>query len=646
MTTVDISQDPVFGIGYSSTSSSGSLWSNSGFQYEWAVAGKPFLSVASDEYQMIRSFVQVNKQQFDNRDDPGEQTLTGWWIRSQRDFSCGAGQLFFEANQAQQSLQDARVLRKFYSSRGVDVWTPGEATLLPAMSLVSGFTSVGTTDIVSADDGSTSYIYGLTGTGVASTQVKRWDGTTVSAVTGWTAAPTSLASTGNAVLGFHSTGIDISNASGSTVTQQWTHALGAGYGWWVKERIIAAFGSDLYALPLGRATGSAPFAVITSGASTDKICAGEGGWTWTSVTAAPGAILAAGYRGSRSAIYSFSVSNTGVATPLSSPVTVAEMPNGEVIKGIRVYLGAFITIVTSSGVRIGTVSADGTVTFGPLTYSNSTVYGDIAAYDRFIYVGASDVGNGTAGCIRIDLSEMDDAGRCAWANDVDTGVTGDVDAVYMFGTTDRVIIGINASGVYQSSTTVLAATGELVTSKIRYSTLEPKTFQLMSVKGTTTDGTIAVSSLDIDNDPTSLYTLSSSSTAEFGLSNTDPVEYFSAKFSFTRSSTDSTKGPTLRGWQTKALPAVTRKQQWRLPLLCFDNEQDRFGNKSGASGSGLSRYQALRAALLTGVPVILQDLVGGESFTVLVEDVQFVQTSPPRNASGFGGVAIIVCREL
>jgi hypothetical protein len=364
------------------------------------------------------------------------------------------------------------------------------------------------------------------------------------------------------------------------------------------------------------------------------------------VTAAPGAILAAGYRGSRSAIYSFKLKDDGTVDALAAPVTVAEMPNGETISGIRVYLGAFITIVTSSGVRIGTVSADGTCTFGPLTYSNSTVYGDTAAYDRFIYVGASDVGNGTAGCIRIDLSEMDDAGRCAWANDVDTGVTGAVDAVYMFGTTDRVIIGINASGVYQSSTTNLVATGQIIASNIRYSTLEPKTFQLMAAKGNTVNGSISIYSTDYEGYSTSLYVLSAAESAEFGFNDTSPTEYVTIRFDFARSSTDSTKGPSLRGWQTKALPAVARKQQWRLPLLCFDNEQDRFGNKSGAGSSAIERYQSLRAALLNGLPVLLQDLVSSESYNVLVDDVQFVQTSPPRNASGFGGVAIIVCREL
>lgn len=636
MTNYDISEDPVFGLGYAGTSID--IWSNSGFNYEWAIAGKPFLSIASDEFQSIRSFVQVNKQQFDNKDDPGEQTLTGWWLRSQRDFGCGAGQSFFEPTHTHESAQDSRIMRRFYTSRGVDVWTPGEASLLPSMSQV--FSASGDTDIVSADYNNTSYVYGLTGTGV-----KRWNGTTVQTITGWTATPTALASTGDAVLAFHSTGIDISYASGTTVSQLYTHSLGVGDGWFVKERIIAAFGSSLYELPLAKSSGSAPWNIGTS----DLIYDPGSGWTWTSAVAAPGAILVSGYRGSRSAIYSFTVKANGDVDALTAPVTVAELPNGEIIRGMRTYLGAYIILATSSGVRVGTIGNDGvggaSVTYGPLSYTG-TAYGDIAAYDRFAYVGVADAGNGTAGCIRIDLSEIDQYGRAAWANDVDTGVTGEVDAVYMFGTTDRVIIGVNNQGVYASSTTQLVSSGELVTSKIRYSTLEPKTFQFAAVKGDTVNGNIVVQSIDVSGGISNLYTMSASSTSEFGFPSTEPSEYVSLKFTLNRDSGDATKGPVLRGWQTKALPAVKRKQQWRLPLMCFDMEQDRFGNKSGFTGNALARYQSLRAALINGIPILIQDLIAGESYTVLVEDVEFYQTSPPHNASGFGGVAIVQCREL
>jgi len=50
--------------------------------------------------------------------------------------------------------------------------------------------------------------------------------------------------------------------------------------------------------------------------------------------------------------------------------------------------------------------------------------------------------------------------------------------------------------------------------------------------------------------------------------------------------------------------------------------------------------------LLSGEPIVLQDLTYREQWTVLIEDLQFIQTSPPRNASGFGGVLVVTCREL
>ena len=628
MTNYDITEKSVFSLGYESPLSD--IWTNTGFQYDWAIAGRPFLSIASDEFQLVRSFVQVNKQQFDNRAEPGEQTLTGWWLRSQRDFSIGAGQEFYEPAYGQQVAGDERISRRYWTSRGVDVWTPGKVSLLPKMNLL--FASTGDTEVVTASNGTTSFIYGLTGTGVS-----RSNGTTTTSITGWTATPTALASTGNSVLGFHSTGIDISAASGTTATSLWTHSLGAGDGWWVKERIIAAFGKDLYELNLDGGS------ITTS----DKIFSPSGtGWTWVSACAAPGAILVAGYRGVQSAIYKFTLKTNGQADDgLAAPVTVAEFPTGEVIRDIKTYLGAYLLIVTSAGVRIGTVDAEGNVNYGPLTYTGNA-QGHSFAYDRFFYVGVTDAGNGTSGCIRIDLSEIDPSGRAAWANDVDTGATGEIDAVTGFGTTDRIAIGVHGSGVYLASATELVSTGNLVSSRIRYSTLEPKTFQLASVKGETVNGSIQIFSIDTDNDETSLYTLSAASTAEFGLNPTDPNESLSLKFVLNRDPADATKGPTLRGWQTKALPAVLRKQQWRLPLLCFDSEQDRFGNRHGHTGDALQRYRTLRASLINGIPVLLQDLISGDSFTVLVEDVQFYQTSPPHNANGFGGVLIVQCREL
>jgi hypothetical protein len=76
------------------------------FAYEWAVAGQPFLGVASDEFPMIRAFTASAKEQFDNQRDPGEQSLSGWWLRSQRDFSGGAGITYLEP------ADDERTMRR------------------------------------------------------------------------------------------------------------------------------------------------------------------------------------------------------------------------------------------------------------------------------------------------------------------------------------------------------------------------------------------------------------------------------------------------------------------------------------------------------------------------------------------------------
>jgi hypothetical protein len=80
--------------------------------------------------------------------------------------------------------------------------------------------------------------------------------------------------------------------------------------------------------------------------------------------------------------------------------------------------------------------------------------------------------------------------------------------------------------------------------------------------------------------------------------------------------------------------------------MVFDSETDRFGQKQGYPGFAMTRWQNLRNALIAGTPVVLQDFLAKETYTVLIEDIQMVQTSPPRQQSGLGGVLVVTCREL
>ena len=622
----DITESTLLDIGVSYSASLTSFTLGA-FAYEWAIAGQPFLGVASDEFPLARGFTASNKEQFDNQRDPGEQSLTGWWLRSQRDFSGGAGITFLEP------ADDERTMRRFASSVGVDCWTPGEFKLLRSMSLQDA--STGSARCVSVVSGSTNYVYLTT-----NSKVYRSTGSGSSTeITGWTANPSWLVSTGDGVWGFHSTGIDFAAAGGTTATSKWTGAASAGKGWWVKQRLIAAYGAALY--ELGGFTGGAlPSALYTHPQS---------GWVWTAAVDSPGAILVAGYSGNASAIYKFTVDETdGTLPALTSAVTVAELPVGEYVTGMFSYLGAYLILGTNKGVRVAQVSDQGQVTYGPLSYESSSPVEFFTGFDRFVFAGVKDTIDGKSGVVRLDLSDLDASGRAAYSLDVSTGVTGSVDGVCLLGSSDRVCVGVNGSGTYITSASTLVSSGTLVTGQVRYNTLENKSFRFLNVRRFgELKGTVAVSTVQQGGTEAAIYTFpEGSANTEVQVVPSAPVESLGLKFVLTRSSSDTSKGPVIRGWQFKALPAVVRKQVWRLPLMCFDSEQDRFGQRMGYPGFGMTRWQNLRNALLAGTPVVLQDFMAKETYTVLIEDIALTQTSPPRQQSGLGGVLVVTCREL
>ena len=92
--------------------------------YDIAIAGQPFFLETSDETPYRRVTAQYRKQQLDTTREPGEQTLTGWWIRSQSTFHLGQGIRFFEP------AQDESLRFQYTYSKGCDVWSKGQVTLL------------------------------------------------------------------------------------------------------------------------------------------------------------------------------------------------------------------------------------------------------------------------------------------------------------------------------------------------------------------------------------------------------------------------------------------------------------------------------------------------------------------------------------
>lgn len=113
------------GIPYTLSNPSGSTtYSATGEAYDIAINGLPFFLNSGDDSPYRRVTAQYRKQQIDQSREPGEQTLTGWWLRSQSSFHYGMGIKYFEP------AQDESLRFQYTESKGCNIWEKGQVTLI------------------------------------------------------------------------------------------------------------------------------------------------------------------------------------------------------------------------------------------------------------------------------------------------------------------------------------------------------------------------------------------------------------------------------------------------------------------------------------------------------------------------------------
>jgi hypothetical protein len=116
-------------------------------------------------------------------------------------------------------------------------------------------------------------------------------------------------------------------------------------------------------------------------------------------------------------------------------VQVAEFPPGEEVHALKVYLGTYVAIGTSRGVRIGQIGSNGRMQYGPLTVETTQPVRSLSSRGQFVYAAIEADIDGFSGCARIDLSEeinqvgangyvTSNSFRFAWAYDAQAHVTG------------------------------------------------------------------------------------------------------------------------------------------------------------------------------------------------------------------------------
>ena len=624
--------------------SSTSTWQNTNEAYDVAVGGLPFFYAISDARPYVRQTAPFRKDQFDNGNEPGEQSLTGWWLRSQSSFHAGTGIKFFDP-----ANNDDNGHYRFTDSDNVDIWTKGQVTLLKETANMTGVTT-GVYKLISVVDGSTNKVVAWT---PANTTINNYtaSGTAVTythVVTAGLDTATLAVATDGAHL-FVADNDHIYTGKIDTPTSGYSEYYNTGSEKvvlaWVKQRLVGCIGAAVYELTATKGSSHTLPTPVYTHPNSD--------WNWTSISEGGSAIYAAGYLGGNSAIYKFVLSTAGVMPTLTSGIVAAQLPIGEIVYKIESYLG-YLMIGTNKGMRVASISdTTGDLSYGPLIFEDTNGVRDFAFRDRFVW--AAGTVNGYAGLYRIDLGTEIETLRFAYAKDAYlSSATGYATTVDFIGNTDQIAFTTSGSnGIAVQSTTVLSTTGSITTGKIRFSTLEPKNYKRLLGRGTFTSGSFTMSSLATNTNGSD--TQYDHITYDAGVDAVEVTtsqpevaqEFLAYKFTLDRDATDTTTGPTFKGYQAKATIATPRQRIITFPVYCFDIETDRFNTVVGYEGRAYARMQLLEEIEKTGDVLTWQDLTTGESQQAVIQEVTFTRMTPPdKRFDGFGGVIEITIRTV
>lgn len=425
MPTYDITEDVPYDISIPSTEATFEL---TDIAYDLVIDDLPFLVNVSNQNPYRRETAQYRKDQFDNSAEPGEQSLTGWWLRSQTSWHNGAGINFYEPGTDYQ-----HVSHRFTDSRGIDVWTIGEATLLPEV--IDVYTGGNLINAAVGSDGAQDVLVSGDSAGVLNKISFSGDNAA-------TVAPYTIAT--HSAYAFSSVTTDGTNYYATCDRAIHTGPIGtdsdvlafkfsntdvAGtFIKYVKGYVLFGFGQSIYNMNIIPSGGSRTTSSHnhTSGVDTFPLTVKthiNPNWTWNDATAGPNAIYISGNAGNNGEIWQVLFDETTNTIDMPGATMVVSLPDGETVNAIYYYLGV-LAVGTSKGLRICPVNANGQVAIGPLLYENGyyAVNGFVAD-GNYIYVATKtdneDNTNTHACLIRVDLSTQFDDGTYAFAHDLE-----------------------------------------------------------------------------------------------------------------------------------------------------------------------------------------------------------------------------------
>lgn len=641
----------------------------SGNAFDIAIGGLPFIMAITDSTPYKRQTAEFRAQRVDQMRDPGEHTLagSGYWTRSQSSWHYGQGIQFTEPMEG----NDHEVRFRFRDSYGIDIWTPGQISLLKSTNLVQAFS--GASKIVTGNDGANTVIIAADLSTTPTTALYKI--TSGGTSTAWIAGSAigsgtilDITSDGTYVYVATATKIYDINITTGTVHDQYTfnttNASNITMSY-VKSRVIAGVtytDNTKAALELafpGKLTAGATVNISTLTAINGSTTLPQG-WKFTAVEEGRNAIYLAGSAGDYSGILKLTVDGAAVLSALSMNAT---LPKGEMITGLYSYLGTYLAIGTTKGVRVATSDTSGDLTYGPLNLHTDYPIYCFDARDSYIWCGLQNAINGYSGTFRLNLAQP--ITLSGYAQPISTGVYASASDVYADGIyglvrslrtvgANLVAFSIDGSGVWLQHPYNLVSSGVIRHGRIRYDTMEPKAWKRIRVrtKNDVSTGDVIMSKIDAVLGDQIITTIAEgqSSGFDYDLSAAYPEVSSDASFKLEllRSATDASTGAVVISLSVKALPTPTRTRVLQIPIFCYDKETDKTGNIVGYEGYARDRLNALESVESTGATLILQDFTaGGEPFEVIIEQVSFTRSTPSaRNYSGFGGIIQLVARTI
>jgi hypothetical protein len=509
-------------------------------RYPVALGGRGYLIDTESNDWMWRTIPKLRPQQ-DTADQPSERSFNpeGLWRRSHESWHKGAGQTWLDRPESDPY--------RFSSSKGIDPWTKWQFSLLPDTDKkrTSANTNV---RVVPVGE----YLYLSDGQSLLRTADITVDSPTWTTISGTPASNLVwVASDGYTVYLAYGTNGIYTTTRGAAAAASWVTGTVNRVAY-VRGRVMASQGQMIYNIT---AAGALPAPLFTH-PNTD--------WTWVGFAESLSQIYAAGFSGDKSIVYRTAVKADGTA--LDTPVTAAQLPDGEIVRSIQGYLG-FILLGTDKGLRFASPDANGNLTLGALIDTNAAVNA-FEGQSQYIWFGWTNYDATSTGLGRMDLTVFPSPGAPAYASDLMATTQGTVLSVATF--QDRRVFTVSGQGVYAEDTTKVAS-GTIDSGYINFGVGEPKAPHYIDVRLQALNGgsyRAYIAEADDEFESVGLHT-SSSTHDPFPVPNMTG-DYFGVRLQLNRNSTTTTTGPVVARYTLQAEVAADVGTHIFLPVLLAD----------------------------------------------------------------------------